>query len=92
MANSALITVDVASGAVLGDGISLVGKLGTAVLTSLAPVTDNQAVVPMVDVTAFQKRIVGCLFGAATPRFDVPKLLELYRQGDLLLDQLVTRT
>jgi S-(hydroxymethyl)glutathione dehydrogenase/alcohol dehydrogenase len=92
LANSALITVDVATGAILGDAISLVGKLGTVVLTSLAPVTDSQAVVPMFEVTAFQKRIIGCLFGNANPRFDVPKLLDLYRQGDLLLDELVTRT
>jgi NDMA-dependent alcohol dehydrogenase len=92
MANSALITVDVATGAVLGDAISLVGKLGTVVLTSLAPVTDSQAVVPLFEVTAYRKRIVGSLFGDANPRYDIPKLLDLYRQGDLLLDQLVSRT
>jgi Zn-dependent alcohol dehydrogenase len=92
MANAALITVDVATGAVLGDAISLVGKLGTVALTSLGPVTDTQAVVPMFEVAAFQKRIIGCLFGNANPRFDIPKLLELYREGELLLDELVTRT
>lgn len=92
MANSALITVDVVNGAVLGDAISLVGKLGTVALTSLGPVTDNQAVVPMFELSAFQKRIVGCLFGNANPRFDIPKLLDLYREGELLLDELVTRT
>jgi len=92
MANSALITVDLATGAILGDAISLVGKLGTVVLASLASVTDDRAVVPMFEVTAFQKRIVGSLFGNANPRYDIPKLLDLYRQGDLLLDELVTRT
>jgi S-(hydroxymethyl)glutathione dehydrogenase/alcohol dehydrogenase len=92
MANSALVTVDVATGAILGDAISLVGKMGTVVLTALARVTDNQAVVPMFEVTAFQKRIIGCLFGNANPRYDIPKLLDLYKQGDLLLDELVTRT
>jgi NDMA-dependent alcohol dehydrogenase len=92
MANSALITVDVVTGAVLGDAISLVGKLGTVALTSLGPVTDSQAVLPFFDVTAYRKRIIGCLFGNANPRFDIPKLLELYKQGDLLIDELVTRT
>jgi S-(hydroxymethyl)glutathione dehydrogenase/alcohol dehydrogenase len=92
MANSTLITVDVVTGAILGDAISLVGKLGTVVLTSLGPVTDTRAVVPMFEVTAYQKRIIGCLFGNANPRFDIPKLLDLYRHGDLLLDELVTRT
>jgi S-(hydroxymethyl)glutathione dehydrogenase/alcohol dehydrogenase len=92
MANSTLITVDVATGAILGDAISLVGKLGTVALTSLSPVTDTQVVMPMFEVAAFQKRIVGCLFGNANPRFDIPKLLDLYRQGELMLDELVTRT
>ena len=46
----------------------------------------------MFEVTVYQKRIVGSLFGNANPRFDIPKLLDLYRHGDLLLDELVTRT
>jgi len=92
MANSALITVDVVTGAIVGDAISLVGKLGTVALASLGPVTDDQVVMPMFEVTAYQKRIVGSLFGNANPRFDIPKLLDLYREGELLLDELVTRT
>jgi NDMA-dependent alcohol dehydrogenase len=92
MANSALITVDVATGAIVGEAISLVGKLGTVALAALARITDDQVTMPMFEVTAFQKRIVGSLFGNANPRFDIPKLLDLYRDGDLLLDELVTRT
>jgi S-(hydroxymethyl)glutathione dehydrogenase/alcohol dehydrogenase len=92
MANAALVTVGVMTGAILGEAISLVGKLGTVALASLGRVTDTQAVIPMFEVTAYQKRIVGCLFGNANPRFDIPRLLDLYRQGELLLDELVTRT
>jgi len=46
----------------------------------------------MFEMAAFQKRIVGCLFGNANPRYDIPRLLDLYRKGELLLDELVTRT
>lgn len=92
MANAALITVDLATGAILGEAISLVGKLGTVALTSLSRVTDDQVVLPMFEMAAFQKRIVGCLFGNANPRYDIPRLLDLYREGELLLDELVTRT
>ena len=35
---------------------------------------------------------IGSLFGSANPRQDIPKLLELYTQGQLDLDGLVTRT
>ncbi|GAA4434026.1 NDMA-dependent alcohol dehydrogenase [Georgenia halophila] len=92
MAESALVTVDVATGAVIGDALSLVGKLGTVALTSLAPVTDDRVVMPMFEMAAYQKRVVGCLFGGANPRYDIPRLLDLYMAGELLLDELVTRT
>ena len=40
--------------------------------------------------TLFQKRLLGSLYGEANPRADIPKLLSLYRDGQLLLDESVT--
>ena len=40
----------------------------------------------------FQKRIQGAIYGATSPPKDIPRLIELYRHGQLLLDELVTRT
>ncbi len=92
MANSALVTVDVTTGKVVGEAISLVGKGGKVVLTSLAPVTAVGADVPLFELIAWEKEIIGCLFGHAAPRADIPRLLSLYRGGQLMLDELVTRT
>ena len=39
----------------------------------------------------FQKRLLGSLYGEANPRADIPRLLNLYRNGQLLLDETVTR-
>jgi len=39
-----------------------------------------------------EKQVVGSLFGSANPRADIPKLLELYHQGRIDLDGLVTKT
>jgi NDMA-dependent alcohol dehydrogenase len=39
-----------------------------------------------------EKRLVGCWYGGADVRRDLPHLLELYRAGRLKLDELVTRT
>ena len=47
---------------------------------------------PAVFLTVFEKQLVGSLFGSANPRKDIPKLLELYTQGQLDLDGLVTKT
>jgi S-(hydroxymethyl)glutathione dehydrogenase/alcohol dehydrogenase len=47
----------------------------------------NAAILPF---TA--KTIKGCMYGSANFKADFPMYLELYRQGKLDLDKLVTRT
>ena len=47
---------------------------------------------PIFEVIAWEKRIIGCLLGHANPRADIPKLLSMYRDGKVMLDELVTRT
>ncbi|CAO5237299.1 hypothetical protein [Frankia sp. AgKG'84/4] len=44
----------------------------------------------MREVGLYQKRIQGSLFGASSPSKDIPAMLELYRQGRLRLDELIT--
>ena len=39
-----------------------------------------------------EKTVKGSLYGSARPRYDMPRLLGLYRAGVLKLDELVTRT
>jgi S-(hydroxymethyl)glutathione dehydrogenase/alcohol dehydrogenase len=38
-----------------------------------------------------EKRIAGCYLGSASPARDVPELVSLYLDGQLLLDELITR-
>ncbi|MFL6112524.1 MAG: Zn-dependent alcohol dehydrogenase [Catenulispora sp.] len=38
------------------------------------------------------KTIMGCRYGTSHPQFDVTRYVNLYRKGELLLDELVTRT
>jgi S-(hydroxymethyl)glutathione dehydrogenase/alcohol dehydrogenase len=42
-------------------------------------------------LTLFQKRIQGTLFGSANPMYDIKKMLDLYRAGDVKLDELITK-
>ena len=39
-----------------------------------------------------EKIVMGSNYGSARPRFDMPRLLSLYRAGSLKLDELITRT
>ena len=41
-------------------------------------------------MTGFHKNIQGSLFGGANPLYDMPRLLGLYKNGDLKLDELIT--
>ncbi len=46
----------------------------------------------LAELTLFQKRIQGALFGASNPSWDILRQLELYRSGELKLDELITTT
>ncbi len=72
--------------------MGLVAKSGTFVFTSIVDMAENDVTLNLFDFAMQQKKLVGTIFGSANPRFDIPKLLGLYRSGQLKLDELVTRT
>ncbi|MCV7358311.1 NDMA-dependent alcohol dehydrogenase [Mycolicibacterium fluoranthenivorans] len=90
MADSAILTVGRVEGPMIGASLDLVRKAGAVVLTALAPFSDISPTIPLAMFTLFQKRLLGSLFGEANPRADIPRLLSLYRQGKLKLDEVVT--
>ncbi len=92
MANKVLMTMGVGSGEVLGEALALASKRGRVVVTNIHPALEMSASVSLLDVTLMEKQVVGSLFGSGNPRADIPKLLGLYREGQLDLDGLVTRT
>ncbi|WP_319454893.1 MULTISPECIES: NDMA-dependent alcohol dehydrogenase [unclassified Mycobacterium] len=90
MADSALLTVGLLDGSMIEDALNLVRKGGAVVVTALASMTDVTPTLPLMMFTLFQKRLLGSLYGEANPRNDIPRLLSLYRDGQLLLDETVT--
>src|SRR5207248_10024529 len=90
MAESALITLRVLEGPMITEALDIVRKGGAVVLTALAPLADVAPTLPMALFTLFQKRLLGSLYGEANPRADIARLLSLYREGKLLLDETVT--
>ncbi len=92
MANKVIMTMGVGSGAVLGEALALTAKRGRVVVTNIHPAMEMSANVSLLDLTLMEKQVVGSLFGSGNPRADIPKLLNLYREGQLDLDGLVTNT
>ena len=87
-----IMTCGVGNGDVLGEAFWLGGKRSKIVVTNIHPVGEGTIAIPAVFLTVYEKQLIGSLFGSANPRADIPKLLELYTQGLLDLDGLVTKT
>ena len=87
-----IMTCGVGNGDVLGEAFWLGGKRSKIVVTNIHPTTEASIAIPAIFLTVFEKQLIGSLFGSANPRLDIPRLLELYTQGQLDLDGLVTRT
>jgi len=92
MANKVIMTMGVGDGMLMSQALALASKRGRVVVTNIHPALQMEASVNFFDLTVMENQVFGSLFGSANPRADIPKLLELWRQGQLDLDALVTKT
>jgi S-(hydroxymethyl)glutathione dehydrogenase/alcohol dehydrogenase len=92
MANKVIMTMAVGDGNAIGAALAVTAKRGRVVVTNLHAATETQVTMSALDLTLMEKQVVGSLFGSANPRLDIPRLLGLYADGQLKLDELVTRT
>ena len=91
-ADSAIVTVGVTQGrARRGRRSAPIRKAGTVVVTGLGNIAEVGAPVPLAELTLFQKRIQGSLFGASNPRRGHPQDAPAVPDGQLKLDELITR-
>jgi S-(hydroxymethyl)glutathione dehydrogenase/alcohol dehydrogenase len=91
-ADSVIVCVGVLRSEHLGEACDATRKAGTVVVTAVAPRAEIGIPVNLLMLAMYQKRIQGCLYGMMSPAAAVPRLLTLYEQGLLKLDELVTRT
>jgi len=91
MADRAILCVGVAHGDMVGPLLDLVAKGGRAVITAVAPIAEQGMSGSLFLVGMMNKQLVGHIFGEGVPLSDFPRTLELYKHGDLKLDELVTK-
>ncbi|MET9380206.1 Zn-dependent alcohol dehydrogenase [Streptomyces sp. NPDC002928] len=72
------------------EAIDLLDRHGQAVLLGVPPATAEASF--RVASLFLDKAILGCRYGSSRPQRDIALYAELYRQGRLLLDELVTGT
>jgi S-(hydroxymethyl)glutathione dehydrogenase/alcohol dehydrogenase len=92
MCDSVICTFGVMRGDLLEPALTLTAKGGTCVITSVAPIAQAQADVNLFMLAMMNKEIKGCLYGSESPRVQIPRLLSLYRDGILKIDELITET
>jgi S-(hydroxymethyl)glutathione dehydrogenase/alcohol dehydrogenase len=90
-ADSAIVCAGVTTGEHVGAGYGAIRKAGTLVVTGVGNIMDVGAPIPLGDLTLSHKRIQGSLFGGCSPSVDIPLQIQLYRDGVLKLDELITR-
>ena len=92
MADKAILAAGLAEGDQIAPMMSLVKKAGRGVVTSVANMMADDVKLNLFEFSMMRKELVGCIFGNANPRYDIPRLLDLYMDGKLKLDEMVTTT
>jgi NDMA-dependent alcohol dehydrogenase len=90
-ADRVILTVGVMHGDLLDPAQEMTRRGGVIVMTSVAPINQRDVQIDLFTFAMSGKRLQGSLYGTTNSRNDVPLLCDLYRSGELLLDELITR-
>ncbi|RBY75511.1 alcohol dehydrogenase [Geodermatophilus sp. TF02-6] len=90
-ADKSVVTIGVTTGEHVAQAFSATRKAGTIVVTGLGDITDKNLPISIGELTLFAKELKGALFGDSNPHTDILKMLRLYQEGNLKLDELVTK-
>ena len=88
LADHAIITVGILHDKVIHDALNIVGKTGQVTITAVGNGTIDENPGALI---GYQRRVQGAIYGGCNPLYDVPKLVSLYKSGDLKLDELITK-
>lgn len=91
MADRTIIHLGVVPGDIVQPALELTSKGGVVAISGTASMEQIDAKLGLLWFVLTEKQLRGGLYGSCNPRAEVPKLLDLYTRGDLLLDELVTR-
>ncbi|WP_067654879.1 NDMA-dependent alcohol dehydrogenase [Nocardia harenae] len=92
MAEKVVLTMGEMHGDYIEEGLTLTGKAGTVVVTSMGRMDAFDVKLNSFLLSMLQKTVKGCIFGGGNARQDIPALLRLYKSGQLNLDDMVTRS
>lgn len=91
-ADRAIVTVGVLHGSHVAEAVQAIRKGGVAVVTAIASDAEEGIPISPLELTRYQKRIQGTIYGHANPRADIPRQIQMYENGQLKLKELITST
>ncbi len=92
MADRVILSPSTVPDSMLQPALDLTRKAGTCCVTGIAPMANTSADINLFMFAMMNKNLVGTIFGSANPRQRIPFLLDLYKQGKLKIDEMVTKT
>lgn len=82
----------ISSPATIGQAFAATAKMGVVVVIGLTPAVVESLPISPLKLVLSQKTLMGTLYGTSNAPVEIPKLLNLYKHGQLKLDELVTNT
>jgi S-(hydroxymethyl)glutathione dehydrogenase/alcohol dehydrogenase len=91
MADRVVLTPHVVAPEMLAPALMLTRKAGTCLMTGVPKFDINMVPLVLVDMLQNCKTLKGLIYGGMNPRASTPMLLDMYRSGNLKLDELITK-
>ena len=85
------VFITVGNARAMEEAMDVIRPGGTAVIVGMPAVGENSAFETQA-IAGTSQRILGSKMGSTRPQVDVPPLIDLYGEGRLKLDELITRT
>lgn len=73
----------------VSQAVGMIKKGGTAVMVGVVPF-GTMIELPGLDITLSEKRVIGSMMGSNRFRIDMPRYVDLYLQGELKLDEMIS--
>ena len=90
MCKKVIVTVGRAEGSEVDSWMGLTAKGGVRTHRH-GGVMESEVTLNLGGLSLLQKSLQGSLFGGGNPQYDIPEILELYKLGQINLDDMVTR-
>jgi NDMA-dependent alcohol dehydrogenase len=90
-ADVVILTPSVMRGDMIAAACGLGSKDARIVVTAIAPFNRTDVQLNLFNFAMFNQALLGTVFGSASPRVQVPNLLNLFEAGQLKIDEIITQ-